>query len=56
VELSNRNVADAIAEQTGAEPLLLNSCENITKDDFESGVTYVDLMAVNVENLRKGLN
>jgi zinc transport system substrate-binding protein len=56
VELSNRNVADAIAEQTGAEPLLLNSCENISKDDFDSGVTYVDLMSVNVENLRKGLN
>jgi zinc transport system substrate-binding protein len=56
VELSNRNVADAIAEQTGAEALLLNSCENITKDDFDAGVTYVDLMTANVENLRKGLN
>jgi zinc transport system substrate-binding protein len=56
VELSNRNVADAIAEQTGAEPMLLNSCENISKDDFDSGVTYVNLMSVNVENLRKGLN
>jgi zinc transport system substrate-binding protein len=56
VELSNRNVADAIAEQTGAEALLLNSCENITKDDFDAGVTYVDLMSANVENLKKGLN
>jgi zinc transport system substrate-binding protein len=56
VELSNRNVADAIAEQTGAEPLLLNSCENVTKEDFDSGVTYVDLMRVNAENLKKGLN
>jgi zinc transport system substrate-binding protein len=56
VELSNRNVADAIAEQTGAEPLLLNSCENLTKEDFDKGVTYVDLMKVNAENLKKGLN
>jgi zinc transport system substrate-binding protein len=56
VELSNRNVADSIAEQTGAEPLLLNSCENITKDDFDAGVTYVDLMSANVESLKKGLN
>jgi zinc transport system substrate-binding protein len=56
VELSNRNVADAIAEQTGADVLLLNSCENITKEDFDAGVTYVNLMSVNVENLKKGLN
>jgi zinc transport system substrate-binding protein len=56
VELSNRNVADAIAEQTGAEALLLNSCENLSKEDFDSGVTYVDLMKANAENLRKGLN
>jgi zinc transport system substrate-binding protein len=55
-ELSNRNVADAIAEQTGAEPLLLNSCENLSKEDFDSGVTYVDLMKSNAENLKKGLN
>jgi zinc transport system substrate-binding protein len=55
-ELSNQNVASAIAEQTGAEALLLNSCENLSKEDFDSGVTYVDLMKVNVENLRKGLN
>jgi zinc transport system substrate-binding protein len=56
VELSNRNVADAIAEQTGAEVLLLNSCENLSKEDFDSGVTYADLMKANVENLKKGLN
>ncbi|MDR3364327.1 MAG: metal ABC transporter substrate-binding protein [Clostridiales Family XIII bacterium] len=56
VELSNQSVADSISEQTGAGTLLLNSCENITKADFESGVTYVDLMKANIENLRKGLN
>jgi zinc transport system substrate-binding protein len=56
VELSNRNVANAVAEQTGAEPLLLNSCENISKEDFEKGVTYIDLMDANVVNLRKGLS
>jgi zinc transport system substrate-binding protein len=55
VELSNQSVAGAIAEQTGAEMLLLNSGENISKDDFNAGVTYVDLMNQNIENLRKGL-
>jgi zinc transport system substrate-binding protein len=55
VELTNGNVADAIAEETGAEVLELNSCENITKDDFDSGVTYADLMRRNAEALGKGL-
>ncbi|MDR3305001.1 MAG: metal ABC transporter substrate-binding protein, partial [Clostridiales Family XIII bacterium] len=56
VELSNQSVAESISEQTGAGMLLLNSCENITKDDFESGITYVDLMKANALNLEKGLN
>jgi zinc transport system substrate-binding protein len=56
VELSNQSVASAIAEQTGAEMLLLNSGENVSKDDFNAGVTYVDLMNQNIENLRKGLH
>ncbi len=56
VELSNQNVAKAISEQTGAGMLLLNSCHNVTKSDFEAGVTYLSLMKQNAENLRKGLN
>ncbi|MDR2157127.1 MAG: metal ABC transporter substrate-binding protein [Clostridiales Family XIII bacterium] len=55
VELSNRNVAGAICEQTGAGMLQLNSGENVTKEDFDAGVTYVDLMKRNAENLKKGL-
>ena len=56
VELSNKNVAEAISEQTGAEMLLLNSCHNLSREDFEKGVTYLSLMKDNAENLRKGLN
>ena len=56
IEMSNRQVADAVAEQTGAAPLLLHSCQNVTRDEFESGATYVSLMARNADNLEKGLN
>ena len=56
IEMSNRQVADAVAEQTGAEPLLLHSCQNVARDEFESGATYVSLMARNADNLEKGLN
>jgi len=56
VELSNKSVASAIAEQTGAKILLLNSCHNVSKTDFDKGVTYLSLMKDNIENLREGLN
>ena len=55
-ELSNTAVADTIAADTGAEALLLHSCHNVTREDFENGVTYLLLMRQNLENLRKGLN
>jgi len=56
IELSNGNIARAIAEQTGAEVLTLHSCHNLTKSDFESGETYVSIMKRNALNLEKGLN
>jgi zinc transport system substrate-binding protein len=55
IELSNERMADAISEATGAKKLLLHACHNITKKDFESGVSYLDLMNANVEKLREAL-
>jgi zinc transport system substrate-binding protein len=55
IELSNGNIARAIAEQAGAEVLTLHSCHNLTKADFESGETYLSLMKKNVPILRRGL-
>ena len=48
-------MAEIISEETGAEPLLLHSCHNVTRREFDSGVTYLDLMEQNVINLKKGL-
>ena len=48
-------VADAIETDTGAKPLQFNSCHNITQKQFDSGVTYVDLMKENVNNLKIAL-
>lgn len=56
IELSNKKVAESVAEQTGANMLLLHSCHNVTKSDFDAGVTYVKLMQQNADNLEKGLN
>lgn len=55
LELSSHIVADAIETDTGAKPLQFNSCHNITQKQFNSGVTYVDLMKENVNNLKIAL-
>ena len=52
IELSNRKIAETISEETGAKVLLLHACHNISKEDFESGRSYIELMTENVRNLR----
>ena len=49
-------VAEIIGEETGARPLLLHSCHNVTRKELEDGITYADLMRQNIENLRRGLD
>ncbi len=56
IELSNAKVCDTICEQTGAKSELLNAVHNISKEDFEAGVTYIDLMEHNVDVLKIALN
>ena len=55
VEFSAGRVADTIAEETGAETLLFHSCHTVSKEEFESGVTYEELMRKNLEVLERGL-
>ena len=56
LELSSHRVSEIIGEETGAKPELLHSCHNVTRAEFDSGVTYVDLMKGNIETLRDGLD
>ncbi|WP_442913683.1 metal ABC transporter substrate-binding protein [Lacrimispora sp.] len=56
LELSSHRVSEIIAEETGAEPLLFHSCHNVSRREFDSGVTYLDLMEQNVINLKRGLD
>jgi len=55
IELSNERMANTISGETGAKKLLLHSCHNITKRDFDSGLGYLEIMRRNVENLREAL-
>jgi zinc transport system substrate-binding protein len=56
IELSNAKIAGTIAEATGAKVLELHAAHNISKADFESGVTYLDIMARNADALREALD
>lgn len=55
IELSNGQIADTIARETGAKVLEFHSAHNISTDDFNSGVTYVDLMESNLAVLKEAL-
>lgn len=54
-EIAEPVVANMIAEETGAKPLLLHSCHNVTPEELKNGISYIDLMKQNVINLREGL-
>jgi len=55
-EFSNKKVASIICEETGAKMLEFHSGHSITSDEFYSGITYIDIMKSNIENLREALN
>lgn len=55
-ELSDPKVARTLAEESGAKPLLLHSAHNVTPEDFAAGITYLDIMRANLDNLKEGLN
>ncbi len=56
IDLSNGRVANALAEQTGVRVTTLYSGQSISRDDFEAGFTYADLLARNLKALREGWN
>ena len=56
IELSSQKVAQAVAETTGTKVVTFQSCQQVSRDDFNSGVTYLDLMWDNVDALKEGLS
>ncbi len=56
IEFSDRKTAEAVAAETGCAILEFHSAHNVSRADFESGITYADIMRQNAENLRTALN
>jgi zinc transport system substrate-binding protein len=54
-ELIDPRVARVIAEETGAEQVLLSAAHNVTADELQKGVTFLEIMEDNLVKLRKGL-
>ena len=56
IEMGKGELAETVAKNSGAKVKLLHSIHTVTKEDFDKGVTYIDLMKQNVEALKEGLN
>lgn len=56
LELSSQAMADVICDDTDVKKYQFHSCHNITQEQFDSGVTYVDLMWENAEALAEVFN
>lgn len=50
-ELCDMRVADALSAETGAEIRVFHTCHNITSEQMENGVTYIDLMYENLKGI-----
>lgn len=55
IELSNGNIAETIKKETGVKVSTFETAHNVTKKDFDNGITYVDLMKRNIKSLKEAL-
>ena len=55
MEFSNEKMADVICEDTGCKKLPFYSAHSISAQQFEDGVTYLDLMRINLDSLKEAL-
>lgn len=55
-EMLSPKLAETISNETGAGMLVLDTAENISKEDYNSGETFISIMERNLLNLSKGLD
>ncbi|MBQ8807690.1 MAG: zinc ABC transporter substrate-binding protein [Clostridia bacterium] len=54
-ETSNKQLAKAVCEETGAEMMLFHSCHSVNDEELRKGITYLDLMGENYKVLQKAI-
>lgn len=55
MEFSNQKMADVICEDTGCKKLPFYSAHSVSSEQFEQGVSYLDLMRINLNSLKEAL-
>lgn len=55
MEFSNQKMADVICEDTGCKKLPFYSAHSVSTEQFEQGVSYLDLMRINLNSLKEAL-
>ena len=55
MEFSNQKMADVICEDTGCKKLPFYSAHSVSAEQFEKGVSYLDLMRINLNSLKEAL-
>ena len=55
-ELMNPRMAQVLSRETGTKVLVLNPAGNLTAEQWQRGITFLDIMESNLETLREGLN
>lgn len=55
MEFSNQKMADVICEDTGCRKLPFYSAHSVSAEQFEQGVSYLDLMRIDLNSLKEAL-
>jgi len=54
-ELTSPKIAQTISGETKAKMLLLNAAHNVSREQFEQGLSFFDILKKDLENMRIGL-
>ncbi len=55
-ELASPKIAETVSDETHAKMLLLNAAHNLTRDQFEKGVSFFDILRTDLDSLKTGLD
>ncbi len=56
IEFSDQKCAEAVAKETGCKIMTLNSAHNVSKEQYQNGVTLFELMLENLDALEAALS
>jgi zinc transport system substrate-binding protein len=54
-ELLSPRVAEILSQETGAQLLKLSAAHNLSREEMDKGISFIDVMKANLVNLKQGL-